>query len=971
MKRAIKALRYIKKGGIRRAVRFLMTKTPPPHVDAAFVDASVRPLFPQLAGGTIDDLLPSAWAACADTADNTVYTIEAVGKYINSRRDDAAAGVTGLAPRTFKDIWHRSDVDQQSAICQLLQRIGNGYVPTLWRRLRAELARIRGIPIPKAPKPGYRPIGVGEILLVVADGVLASANMDVLKQACGGNLAIAVKRGAEVMAHCGRALGKVSPTLALVSLDARNAFGTVSRRKIISRLVYLIGQGLTGLRPILRRVLQMYTAPSTMTMAGTAGDEFTIDVVEGNVQGLPLAVFLYCIAHAEALEEFKAAVPDHIKPFYALTTVADDINLYGNPSHLPILFNLLRASMARVGVIFNDDKTRAYRGAVDDLGHEELCDFLDSIGAPYRNLTDAQRGVTSCGAYIGTHAFQRGKLEGKLDELKALLAEFEDLVRAAGVHPPADGTADRTLQAAFTVIRLCGPSRLHYWGGVTEPHIFGPYGNRADEEVFSFLARMLQWRAEDSTLINGNTAEALVDKARCLRLQVGLASRYGGLGVQGNGGLRHQAAYAASFSDAVPLIAKLMATLVLDNPPEPGAPRPLLLSVTLAARDALRALQGTNPTPSAHINEIHANITGGAHFEIGHAQKGLNQDIDESNFDSLLALGCSSAWARFKLRSQADEAASAWLNLIPSFWNDTVFNDRDFTVAVHNRLCLHPLAAPLDGSPRVDINCAWCLRKPTPEMHILNDAHIFLCKGASFNEEHHRVRDAIIKGVNDVARTAEYGTLEVRREPPLLSLSCVEPLSDQERTAALRGKSAQLWPRVVKMDLVVKHIGREDNVFQHNLYDVTITSPPGQWTSTDASEVVSRSRPLDHFIDAAEKDKYFHFDASFKAAGDSNTSFFPLAFDRSGRAGAATADRLRHLKKTLTDLSGATASRHSVGQSLTDRISVALQTGIARHIAATRQLHRRILLVAAAAAGAPPAPGPAPGGGNGGAGGQG
>jgi hypothetical protein len=105
----------------------------------------------------------------------------------------------------------------------------------------------------------------------------------------------------------------MSQTMALISLDARNAFGTVSRRRIIARLVHLIGQGHTGLRPILRRVLQMYTAPSLMTFSGSEGEEFTVDVVEGNVQGLPLAVFLYCIAHAEALEEFRASVPAHTR----------------------------------------------------------------------------------------------------------------------------------------------------------------------------------------------------------------------------------------------------------------------------------------------------------------------------------------------------------------------------------------------------------------------------------------------------------------------------------------------------------------------------------------------------------------------------------------------------------------------------------------------------------------------------------
>ena len=411
-----------------------------------------------------------------------------------------------------------------------------------------------------------------------------------------------------------------------------------------------------------------------------------------------------------------------------------------------------------------------------------------------------------------------------------------------------------------------------------------------------------------------------------------------------------------------------MAPFVLDVAPEAGAARPLLPSVTLAAREALQALQGTDPAPSSRISELLGNITGGDHYEISHAQKGLNEDIDESNCVALRALGCSSAWASFKLRSEADEAASAWLNLIPSRYHGTTMNDRDFLAAIRNRMCLHPLPAPLNGSPRVDVNCAWCLQKASPAIHIVDDAHIFLCPGASYNGEHHLVRDAIIQLVEEVARTAEHGALTVRREAPLLTLPCVEPLSDQQRIVALNGKNAHDWPRLVNMDFYVKHIGSEDNTFQHNLYDVTVTSPPGDWTSKNASDPVARSRPLDYFIDEKEKTKFFHLKVSFKAADEDNTSFLPLAFDRSGRAGAATTLRLKHIKNLLSDLSGTTSSRHSVGQALTDRISVALQTGIARHIAATRQLHRRHLQLAAVAAGAGPAQGPGLGGGNGGAG---
>lgn len=37
------------------------------------------------------------------------------------------------------------------------------------------------------------------------------------------------------------------------------------------------------------------------------------------------------------------------------------------------------------------------------------------------------------------------------------------------------------------------------------------------------------------------------------------------------------------------------------------------------------------------------------------------------------------------------------------------------------------------------------------------------------------------------------------------------------------------------MDIHLRHIASEDKTYHHNLYDVTATSPPGDWTSKSAS----------------------------------------------------------------------------------------------------------------------------------------
>jgi len=93
-----------------------------------------------------------------------------------------------------------------------------------------------------------------------------------------------------------------------------------------------------------------------------------------------------------------------------------------------------------------------------------------------------------------------------------------------------------------------------------------------------------------------------------------------------------------------------------------------------------------------------------------------------------------------------------------------------------------------------------------------------------------------------------------------------------------------------------------------------------------------RTKTVDHFIDEAIKEKNFHFDTSFRAAHHAHTSFYPLAFDRSGRPGATTLRAIDGIKKMLLHFSQSSASKYSVEQALTDRISVAFQSGLGRHV---------------------------------------
>ena len=944
-KRAIKALRHIRSGGIRRALRFLTSKAPPAHIDQAFMDESIKPLFPPLMGDTLDDLLPAAYAACANADANVEFSIEAVGKYINSRRDDAAAGASGLAPRTLKRIWNSSNIDQQSALCLFLQRIANGYVPEWWSKTRVALARVRGIAISKAPKSGYRPIGVGEILSVVADGVLAAACREVFTEVCGGNLAIFVKRGAEAMAHCARAVIEADDCNTIVALDSANAFGTVSRRSLISRLTSLIQSGNVALRPVLRRALQIYTSPSFMDFRGAAGETFTVEVKEGNIQGTPLAIHFYTIVHTEGLEDFWISLPPVVRARSQMLALADDTDLAAkDPADIPVLIQGLQTAMAKRNIRIQPTKTSFFRTRTGDEGHEQLCAYADSIGVRYRTLADSERGISVCGAYLGTVEFQRAKLQGRVDSIGELLHEFEDMTVLADAEPPVDGSTDRTIQAAYTAIRLCVPSRLAYWGGIMHPHIFRQFADAADDLTADFVLRLLQVRTQDSTLVGGVGIHADQLRHKATRLLLALPTGQGGCALQTNGGLQADAAYIASFSEAIPIIAHRVGAFVCLPQPQAGEPGPLLPSVTDAARSAIHRLRNGRPELTADLSSIQDSLNTTFHPERHDTLECLRSDINECNLQSLFALGSSSAWTRHKLRSMACPTASAWMNLIPQRGMGTTMTNRNFCTASGNRLCIDPTP----GGQR----CGWCASRATPVHVIMDDAHALLCPGPSFNGEHHGVRDAIAKAIRNVARGLEDGELHVATEAPLDAALCVERLTNQERLDAARGLSLNNKPRIVNMDLWIQHQEEEGAPHQHLLIDVNFSSPEGRWKGIPADDPITRKLDLDHFTDAAAKEKIFRFDTSFRYAQGERTRFLPLTLDRTGRPSAAAATVIKSIKKILDLHSRSSESKYSAGQALVDRISVAAQTGIARRIQAARQLHLSCIAAAAAQDGA-------------------
>ena len=550
------------------------------------------------------------------------------------------------------------------------------------------------------------------------------------------------------------------------------------------------------------------------------------------------------------------------------------------------------------------------------------------------------------------------QLDKLLTDNAALAHEFEDMAVLGGHCPPPGGDPDRTLQAVLAVWRLCGPTRVSFWGNVTEPAIFAPFGERADELSHTFLQRLLGLRPQDSTLVVGDSEEADRLRHQLLRLQTNLSTRRGGLGIPSNGGKAPYISYVASFTESLPRMTRLMGDFITAPPVVDDAPRLLRPAVTRAAREASTQVQNGRPEILPALGILTESLATGLYPQSREVQDNLNDDNDQSNLTSLLALGCPSAWVRFQLLSMGCPFASAWLNLIPLFHNGTTMSNVELVAAVRNRLLLHPLPAPADGSDRTDDLCAWCLDKPHPANNVFDHAHATLCPGPSYNSEHHAINRAIHGTVDALARRLGGGILRSEREVLLSEMRCVERVSDQERIQRAAGRSLAHRQRISRIDIYVRHQPEEDEAnHRHDLYDVTLTSPPGAWATVSAEDPATKAKSLDHFIEEADAEKFLRFDTSYRSAHDCVTTFYPLAFDRSsGRPGASTLRSLKTIRRVLNTYIS-TASKFSVEQALTDRISVAHQAGIGRRIVEARRLHnwharRRAQLAADAAAAA-------------------
>lgn len=289
-------------------------------------------------------------------------------------------------------------------------------------------------------------------------------------------------------------------------------------------------------------------------------------------------------------------------------------------------------------------------------------------------------------------------------------------------------------------------------------------------------------------------------------------------------------------------------------------------------------------------------------------------------------------------------------------------SNRRFVDAVRNLLGLHPLprkraltASAAATPPRVDEPCQACLARDGSSRPF-NAAHPFYCNVSGFKREHDIVRDAIHIAVSEQIRDSDNGRLFATTEPKYDEVEGLVARSAHERmtTAAHYGRSVTPRPdKPVRGDILIRHVEDEAAVPSTHLFDLVFSGPPGRFVTAPSSELNSSKVTNDTYCDIAHRNKWIHYDIDLVPEQGASIRFHPLAFDRaSGYISGKTQLSIDTIADIIDKFSRTSSSKHSVRQNLYDRVSVAIQNGIAARISVTRFDHYRAQQVAGAGGGA-------------------
>ena len=312
-------------------------------------------------------------------------------------------------------------------LTRLLQRIVRGeYADTAARDVATTT---RGIPLAKGAghDPDVRPIGIANVFMSAASGLVATSNemKEPIREGVGpANLAFGVAGGVEAVHHIIAAHLKAYPNHVVTKMDIRNAFNEVYRRHILALIAeYPLAAGL---------IATLYGASSKVVFTG-GGRVHEKDNVRGVTQGDALSGPLFSTVLKRAVEAALAAAPGT-----TVVCIADDTHVMGEPAAVAAFITAFQDALAPLGLALQPHKSAVFSPMEQDLTPITALGIL------------AADGIMVAGGPIGTEAYIQSALDEHAAKVQHRLAKVVRTYQTGRL-----GNTKGLLQRLFRLIRLC------------------------------------------------------------------------------------------------------------------------------------------------------------------------------------------------------------------------------------------------------------------------------------------------------------------------------------------------------------------------------------------------------------------------------------------------------------------------------------------------------------------------------------
>jgi hypothetical protein len=639
----------------------------------------------------------------------------------------------------------------------------------------------KGVPLPKPDStptaPKVRPIAIGSIFANLA-GKLLMRHPTVkqkLRDQLGAREFAGMSAGPETFVHSVVLARLADPSLATLSIDFHNAFGTIPVQEALEVLERMMPE----LVPMAQFLM---SDKRELVFSDILGTELRVHAEEGVLQGNPLSGAIFSLFLHDLLSPLTAEFPDVWHPGYY-----DDRVALASPERLVAWFKRLNELLPSLMKV-QKRKTKMLLGTQGDLASGKQA--ADEMGVEF--VTD---GIVICGAPVGTDAFRYRHLDGLEGQCRTSCNRLE-LATLQG---------NNTLQMGANVIKRCIPTQLTHIYRSLPPYLTSAIASRTDELIYNSFCRLFELATPDR---EGPLGEAR--KALCFQpIQEGgfgfmhstVVSVTGFIGSLGLAGANVHAAFPPQLKSKLPealqayvgdSLQRLQQLVPVDANGKHIVPLPTLADVM----------------PLVAVPKLQASLTvavlKGKRDAVLRSVKSLAEGGSRNACELLVALTSTTE----------DQIAGAWLTALPT--QHTKLTNKEFSLAGLLRLGAVITTAPMTPN-------GTCLRCKQPVLSLTAD-HALRCRNHGFAHRHCLVGhylQAWFTKYRDPARPDLY----LRREAHMDSVAAIHPLivpPEQAPTSMRKGKKV---PK--RMDFAL-HNGGQVFVLDH-----TIRHPKAEEVLTD------------------------------------------------------------------------------------------------------------------------------------------